>query len=178
MAFRFGWIYTGTQERRVYDASNKRKQKNFVCGGIAHGAFFMAACAATPQQAGQAGTKMEVARISPQDAHPLVRSGQAILVCAYENEQTCSTIMLEGAISMKAFRIQACRARKRTSPSSSIVPDPTSILLPVRQKNTWQWDIPGSQLSAAVSKPGINWGIRLSGSSILLVSLYFFSVCS
>ncbi len=40
MAFCFSKIYTGRQERRSYDDSDKRKQKNIVCGCIAHGDSF------------------------------------------------------------------------------------------------------------------------------------------
>jgi hypothetical protein len=90
----------------------KENRKILCAAALLTWLFFMAACAATPQQAGQAGAKMEVARISPQDAYPLVRSGQALLVCAYENEQTCSTIMLEGAISMKAFQSRLAGLKK------------------------------------------------------------------
>ena len=76
------------------------------------GLFFMAACAATAQQSGQAGAKMEVARISPQDAYPQVTSGKALLVCAYANEKTCSTIMLEGAISLQVFESRLAGLKK------------------------------------------------------------------
>jgi len=74
--------------------------------------FIMAACATTAQQASPKGAKMEVTRISPQDAYPQVTSGQALLVCAYANEQTCSTIMLEGAISLKAFESRLAGLKK------------------------------------------------------------------
>jgi len=42
-------------------------------------------------------------RISAQDAYQQVKSGKAILVCAYEKEQACKDIMLEGAITLKAL---------------------------------------------------------------------------
>lgn len=42
-------------------------------------------------------------KISVQDAYEKVKSGKALLVCAYEKEQACSDIMLEGAITLKAF---------------------------------------------------------------------------
>ena len=67
------------------------------------GLLLMAASATTAQQASQAGAKIEVARISPQDAYSQVAAGKALLVCADANEKTCSRIMLEGAISLKEF---------------------------------------------------------------------------
>jgi len=81
-----------------------RENRKIVCAAaLLMGILFMAACATTTPQASPKGAKMEVTRISPQDAYPLVSSGQALLVCAYADEKTCSTIMLEGAISLKVF---------------------------------------------------------------------------
>ena len=90
----------------------KESRKMVFAAALLTGLFFTAACAATPQQSGQAGAKTEVARISPQDAYPQVASGKALLVCAYENEQTCSTIMLEGAVSMKVFESRLAGLKK------------------------------------------------------------------
>lgn len=55
------------------------------------------------QQAQLEGAIIAAPRISPQDAHRRVAAGQALLVCAYEDEQKCGTMMLEGAITLKAF---------------------------------------------------------------------------
>ena len=85
----------------------KESRKMVFAAAWLTGLLFMAACAATAQQAtpaSPAGAKMEVARISPQDAYPQVAAGKALLVCAYENEKTCSTIMLERAITLKEFQ--------------------------------------------------------------------------
>lgn len=90
-----------------------KENRNVLCAAaLITGLLFMAACATTAQQASPKGAKMEVTRISPQDAYPLVKSGQALLVCAYANEQTCSTIMLEGAIFLKAFESRLAGLKK------------------------------------------------------------------
>ena len=46
----------------------------------------------------------EIARIMPADARRKVTAGEALLVCAYENEELCGRMMLEGAISLGQFR--------------------------------------------------------------------------
>ena len=46
----------------------------------------------------------KVARITPQEAHPRVVAGQALLVCAYEDPARFARIRLEGAISIQEFR--------------------------------------------------------------------------
>lgn len=90
-----------------------KENRNVLCAAaLITGLLFMAACATTAQQASPKGAKMEVTRISPQDAHPLVKSGQALLVCAYANEKTCSTIMLEGAIFLKEFESRLAGLKK------------------------------------------------------------------
>ena len=53
----------------------------------------------------------EVARITPQEAHARMSSGQALLVCAYEDPARFAEIRLEGAISIQEFR-----ARRGTLP--------------------------------------------------------------
>ena len=87
-------------------------RKILCAAALITGLLFMAACAGTAQQATQKGAKMEVTRISPQDAYPQVTSGQALLVCAYANEKTCSTIMLEGEISLKEFESRLAGLKK------------------------------------------------------------------
>jgi len=89
-----------------------KENRKIVCAAaLLTGLLFVAACAATSQQTGLKGAKMEVTRISPQDAKPQVSSGQALLVCAYD-EQTCSTIMLEGAISLKELESRLAGLKK------------------------------------------------------------------
>ena len=65
--------------------------------------LFMGTDPATAQQATLEGAIIDAPRISPQDTHRLVTAGQAILVCAYEDETKCNTMMLQGAISLKEF---------------------------------------------------------------------------
>jgi len=47
---------------------------------------------------------MEPERISAEEAHEKVKSGKCSLVCAYEDEQKCKLITLEGAISLAEFK--------------------------------------------------------------------------
>lgn len=67
------------------------------------GSLLMGTCPAMAQQSYLEGAIIVAPRISPQDAHKQVTSGQAILVCAFENEKTCSTMMLERAVTLKEF---------------------------------------------------------------------------
>ena len=90
----------------------KENRKVLCAAALLMGILFVAACAATAQQATPAGAKMEVARISPQDAYPQVASGKTLLVCAYADEKTCSTIMLEGAVSLKEFESRLAGLKK------------------------------------------------------------------
>ena len=46
----------------------------------------------------------QVSRISPQEVFPKVQSGEALLVCAYEDEEKFKLLHLEGALSLKEFR--------------------------------------------------------------------------
>jgi hypothetical protein len=46
---------------------------------------------------------MEPTRISPEDAHERLESGEALLVCAYPDEEMCRTMNLQGSISLRDF---------------------------------------------------------------------------
>ncbi len=46
----------------------------------------------------------EPARISPEEARAKARSGEALLVCAYDDEEKFRKMHLEGAISLAEFR--------------------------------------------------------------------------
>jgi hypothetical protein len=46
----------------------------------------------------------EVERISAEEARRKVQSGQAVLVCAYEDEAKCGTMRLDGAITLGELR--------------------------------------------------------------------------
>jgi hypothetical protein len=47
---------------------------------------------------------MPAARITPQDAYEKVKTGQAILVCGYEDKERFSALRLEMAISFDEFQ--------------------------------------------------------------------------
>jgi hypothetical protein len=46
----------------------------------------------------------EVERISAEEARRKVQGGQAVLVCAYEDEAKCGSMRLEGAVTLGEFR--------------------------------------------------------------------------
>ena len=48
----------------------------------------------------------EIARITPADARRAVSDGRALFVCAYESEELCARMQLEGGISLGRFREQ------------------------------------------------------------------------
>jgi hypothetical protein len=74
--------------------------------------LFMGTDAAATQQAQLEGAIIAAPRISPQAAHRQVSAGQAILVCAYEDEAKCNTMMLQGAISLKEFESRLPNLKK------------------------------------------------------------------
>jgi hypothetical protein len=90
----------------------RENRKIVGAAALLMGLLFLAACATTAQEASPKGAKMEVTRISPQDAYTQVSSGQALLVCAYANEKVCSTMMLEGAISLQEFESRLAGLKK------------------------------------------------------------------
>ena len=46
----------------------------------------------------------EVPRISAEDARQRVQGGQAVLVCAYDDEAKCASMKLEEAVSLAEFQ--------------------------------------------------------------------------
>jgi hypothetical protein len=46
----------------------------------------------------------EISRISVQDALEEVTSGRALLVCAYEEEEKCKQVALEGSVPLTQFQ--------------------------------------------------------------------------
>ena len=46
-------------------------------------------------------------RIDVQDARRAVMAGEALLVCAYDDESKCDRIKLQGAVSLAEFRTAA-----------------------------------------------------------------------
>ena len=49
----------------------------------------------------------DVERIPAEEARQRVRSGQALLICAYEDEAKCNPIRLEGSITLGEFQARA-----------------------------------------------------------------------
>ena len=45
-------------------------------------------------------TKADIKRITPEEAHRRIDSGQAMLVCAYESEEKCQAMHVDGAVSL------------------------------------------------------------------------------
>jgi hypothetical protein len=45
----------------------------------------------------------DVERIGVEEARRKLQAGQALLVCAYDDEEKCNKIKLEGAISLRAL---------------------------------------------------------------------------
>ena len=49
----------------------------------------------------------DIVRISVEEAHRKSRAGEALLVCAYEDEAKCRMVNLEGSISLVSFESRA-----------------------------------------------------------------------
>ena len=45
----------------------------------------------------------EVLHINPQEVYPKLRSGEALLVCAYDSDARFRQVHLEGALSLEEF---------------------------------------------------------------------------
>ena len=45
----------------------------------------------------------EILRVSPEEIYSQVKAGASLLVCAYDNEETCRSMQLEGGISLNEF---------------------------------------------------------------------------
>ncbi len=56
------------------------------------------------QQTNPGDTTIDAVRISPQEAYQQVKSGKALLVCAYDSEDKFRKMQLEGAISLSEFK--------------------------------------------------------------------------
>jgi hypothetical protein len=46
----------------------------------------------------------EPPRVTPEQIYPKVRSGEALLVCAYDSDDRFRQVNLEGAISLEEFK--------------------------------------------------------------------------
>jgi hypothetical protein len=51
----------------------------------------------------------EIVRVAPGEIFPRVKSGDCLLVCAYDSEDTFRSMRLEGAISLQEFKSQVGR---------------------------------------------------------------------
>ena len=69
-----------------------------ACGSSA----YTAATPGTPAEEGSM-SKNDTPRIKVAEAYKKVKSGDALLVCAYSSEEKCSTIQLEGSVSLTKF---------------------------------------------------------------------------
>jgi hypothetical protein len=50
------------------------------------------------------GLMAEAPRVAPEEVYPRVKSGQALLVCAYDRDEQFRQMRLEGAISLGRFQ--------------------------------------------------------------------------
>ena len=46
----------------------------------------------------------EVPRVDPEEIYPKLRSGEALLVCAYDSDDRFREVHLEGAMSLEEFK--------------------------------------------------------------------------
>lgn len=76
------------------------------------GALFLDVGAAMTQGINPGDSSMDAARISPHDAYQEVTSRRALLVCAYQDQEVCEKMMLQGAISLKAFESRVSELTK------------------------------------------------------------------
>jgi hypothetical protein len=65
-----------------------------------------------PRHAGHEENMGPIERASVEDAHKKVKAGQALLVCAYEDEAKCRVLNLDGSISLKSFQSKAASLPK------------------------------------------------------------------
>ena len=54
----------------------------------------------------------KIVRVTPEEIYPRLKSGNCLLVCAYDNEETFRTMRLEGAISLQDFKNQVSQISK------------------------------------------------------------------
>lgn len=50
--------------------------------------------------------------IDPTQAREKVQSDEAILVCAYDEEEKCRKVLLDGSMTMRQFRASLAKRRK------------------------------------------------------------------
>ncbi len=58
------------------------------------------------------GQNNNIRRITPEDAHRRMQSGEALLICAYDAEEKFANFHLAGAISLNDFKARAAGLRR------------------------------------------------------------------
>jgi hypothetical protein len=53
-----------------------------------------------------------ILRVSPEEIYPRVKTGDSLLVCAYDSEETFRSMRLEGAVSLKDFKSRVSQLPK------------------------------------------------------------------
>jgi hypothetical protein len=51
-------------------------------------------------------------RVSPEEIYPRVKSGASLLVCAYDSEETCGSMRLEGSIFLNDLKSRISQVPK------------------------------------------------------------------
>jgi rhodanese-related sulfurtransferase len=54
----------------------------------------------------------KILRVSPEEIYSQVKAGASLLVCSYDNEETCRSMRLEGAVSLGEFKTQVSQVPK------------------------------------------------------------------
>ncbi|OPY65657.1 MAG: hypothetical protein A4E62_02638 [Syntrophorhabdus sp. PtaU1.Bin002] len=74
--------------------------------------FLISACGTADVEINRTDASMEAIRVLPREAYQEVSSGRALLVCAYESEEACSKMLLQGAISLQKFKSKLSELEK------------------------------------------------------------------
>jgi len=56
--------------------------------------------------------KDSIRRVTPEDAHRRIQSGEALLICAYDSDEKFASFQLAGAISLGEFKERAANLRR------------------------------------------------------------------
>ncbi|OPX99569.1 MAG: hypothetical protein A4E58_00248 [Syntrophorhabdus sp. PtaB.Bin006] len=86
----------------------KEKTLLFVVGMV----FLISSCGTADVEINRTDASMEAIRVLPREAYQEVSSGRALLVCAYESEEVCSKMLLQGAISLQKFKSKLSELEK------------------------------------------------------------------
>ena len=54
----------------------------------------------------------EILRVPPEEIYPRVKSGGSLLVCAYDNDETCGSMRLEGSIFLNNLKSRISQVPK------------------------------------------------------------------